>query len=248
LGALIKSFSGTSLDEGIRLVDGAYEELRAAVKKHWPKEPFLEDASSWARQLKALLIPLRQKDLICKDSERLIEIISQCATVERLLDVLRWARQNVEFRSTEIVVCNPTTGSGCTSDKLEIPTELKKLDLVLKIADKYAFFEVSDNIGAARAKKEATEIESLLKARRLEAYKCSDCYRVMSKEAATYAKRSGRAQAAFTYRAVPTPGQETVVLRVEWLESDCNLQTPVLTKECCCVVGDGVAQVPARVF
>ena len=74
-------------------------------------------------------------------SHNLVEVINQCATLERLIDVLRWSMTPVSGLSDYFITkCHPTS----SSDKGGSSTE-RDHDLVLEGPDgKVAYFEVSD--------------------------------------------------------------------------------------------------------
>lgn len=71
--------------------------------------------SDWGQRAKRVYVPLsgQGKPLnVSAESVPLAEVINQCATLERLLDVLTWAADDVVLKSYKVVVCHPTTSSG----------------------------------------------------------------------------------------------------------------------------------------
>jgi hypothetical protein len=72
------------------------------------------------------------------DEHALIEVINQCATIERLIDALQWAQQHLP--AYQVVRCHPTTSSQKTTMD-DIPDH----DIVLIHPEgQFALFEVSD--------------------------------------------------------------------------------------------------------
>lgn len=75
------------------------------------------DVETWGRTVKRKKIkfpkqnrPQRVRD--AADEHSYAEIVNQCATVERLLDVMVWARNDLELSEYNMIkVCHPTTSS-----------------------------------------------------------------------------------------------------------------------------------------
>ncbi len=97
----------------------------------------------WGSQLKRVRVALPSEDrpaLIdpAIQDHSLTEIYNQCATMERLLDALKWA--NAHLRGYQVIRCHPTTSS-VKQDESAIPDN----DLVLiNTGGELARFEVSD--------------------------------------------------------------------------------------------------------
>lgn len=81
------------------------------------------------------LVPRDQPD------QSLIAVINQCATLERLLDVLEWAQSDPELAAFSVEHCHPTTSSTQSAGQKAIGDN----DLVLIGSDGHrARFEDSD--------------------------------------------------------------------------------------------------------
>jgi hypothetical protein len=91
------------------------------------------------------------------ENQRLAEVVNQCATIERLLDALLWARSEPSLQGYAVERCHPTTGSSEGDDDDH--------DLVLVeegSPERKAKFEVSDVAGAKDGNnKEKKDLASL---------------------------------------------------------------------------------------
>jgi hypothetical protein len=100
-------------------------------------------SESWGTQMKRvrILFPAGSRPALISDTHAehaLIEVINQCATLERLIDALQWAQQYLP--TYQVVRCHPTTSSQKTT-----ATDIPDHDIVLINREgKLALFEVSD--------------------------------------------------------------------------------------------------------
>lgn len=111
-------------------LEGAHEAIVAAARA-WPSAEL--PGESWGVSAKRSLVELANlHPWIGVQSQPFSELVNQLATVERLIDVLRWA-ESAEFNT--VLACHPTTSSG-------------DHDLVARRGDgSLGVFEVSDVAG-----------------------------------------------------------------------------------------------------
>lgn len=107
----------------------------------------VDGARRWGREVKRtrVRLPERDRPVLVRDAppeHNLVEVVNQCATVERLLDALEWAASAESGLSASWVrTCHPTTGSESSRDAIDH-------DLVLTSdAAIVGCFEVSDVVG-----------------------------------------------------------------------------------------------------
>ncbi len=105
----------------------------------------ITEVALWGTSVKRKPVNLRPVDIPDLIGEgisehSLTEVINQCATMERLLDALQWAMEELpEFK--HVVCCHPTTSSVKRPENQGMPDN----DLVLEnSAGELARFEVSD--------------------------------------------------------------------------------------------------------
>jgi hypothetical protein len=101
------------------------------------KLPGRDSIATWGIEMKrGGLVDLREartkSSYIEVDDHPLAEVVNQCATMERLLDVLSWAAANL--RDAQVVECNPTTSWKLGGHDLVVDSR----------SDGLAVFEVSD--------------------------------------------------------------------------------------------------------
>lgn len=122
------------------------------------------EISSWGSFMKRLYIdiPIEQRPYLIPgkiQSHNLIEVVNQCATIERLVDAMLWfSNDGSGFEDCIVVSCNPTTSSTKKSED-----GLRDHDLVLKASNgDFYYFEVSDVVGHKDGnKKEIKDLISL---------------------------------------------------------------------------------------
>lgn len=71
------------------------------------------------------------------------EVVNQCATLERLMDVIRWAERWPELEGAKVVGCHPTTSSGSAREDEHKRDDDHDLVLVDRSGVRW-MFEVSD--------------------------------------------------------------------------------------------------------
>lgn len=135
----------TSLADCYQRFKAAHDYLaqqgRAALEKAWQ----VELVGQWGSRVKRIRVELPNMNRpvaipVDIPDHNLIEVINQCATLERLLDTLLWA-QSIEsgLSDYQVVVCHPTT----SSDKNNITRSDN--DLILVGPNTHvAKFEISD--------------------------------------------------------------------------------------------------------
>jgi len=155
---LIESF-GLSCPEprlsAISTIDAAIRELNAALDFLYPfgfdavqraaTTPVIFGWGSTVKRIRVVL-PVERRPLLLLRAEpdhSMIEVINQCATVERLLDALTWAKET-SWGDWSVERCHPTTGNRKHS-RSDLDGDN---DLVLKGATNgFARFEVADISG-----------------------------------------------------------------------------------------------------
>lgn len=130
------------------------EELRAAhqflVEAAQATVPRLLElsADSWGSAAKRVLVDLREAHRpmrVPKDvtTHSFVEVVNQCATLERLIDALAWIEALREPRGAQVIACNPTTSS--LRRTKSAPRDATDHDLVIGgSAGERWTFEVSD--------------------------------------------------------------------------------------------------------
>jgi len=122
------------------------------------------EVSSWGSFMKRLYvdIPIEQRPYLIPgkiQNHNLIEIINQCATIERLVDAILWfSGKGSGFGDCIVVSCNPTTSSTNKSEN-----GLRDHDLILRDSNgDLCYCEVSDVVGHRDGnKKEIKDLISL---------------------------------------------------------------------------------------
>ena len=153
----------TSLADCYQRVKAAHDYLaqqgRAALEKAWQAERI----EQWGSQVKRIRVELPNASRpvaipVDIPDHSLIEVINQCATMERLLETLLWA-QSIEsgLSDYQVAVCHPTT----SSDKSNITRSDHDLVLIGP-NDHTAKFEISDVANSRDSnRKEEKELISL---------------------------------------------------------------------------------------
>lgn len=153
MARLVESF--VTREGSCKPIEGYYRELReahdylvrnATAALHGTAA--LRPDQRWgirAKRVRVLLPDEHRPALIGPElaDHNLAEVINQCATVERLLDVLQWASDEPSLQGCAVERCHPTTGSAKNGRQDN--------DLVLVKEGPYkpvARFEVSDVIGS----------------------------------------------------------------------------------------------------
>lgn len=143
----------------------AHQFLVAAARATVPR--FLDlPSEAWGAMVKrdhVALPKLGRPDLVSQSIEghSFLEVVNQCATLERLIDTLRWVETRPELEEALAVLCNPTTSSA--SGKKGSPRDLDDHDLVLQdrggMRWKFAVSDVaSDKDGNGKEKKDLVSL------------------------------------------------------------------------------------------
>ncbi len=122
-----------------------------------------QSADQWGTLIKRESIQFNSNELILLNNtatkHKFVEVINMCATVERMLDALKWAGS--EFQNHLVAICNPTTSSNAFAGQ----NQALNNDLVLVCSECQhvtARFEVSDVFGKGYGKrKERKDLKSL---------------------------------------------------------------------------------------
>lgn len=166
---LVEVIASLSLAETTARLQLAHDYLVEQAQKALV-EANVSDSRSWGASMKRIKVelPTPPKGIPEKlGRQNLVEIINQCATIERLLHTLAWAMSDESgFRDWSVKYCHPTTSS--YKQKEEDPDEPQQdNDLVLYSAQggSQAFFEVSDvasdKDGNGKEKKDLTSLRIL---------------------------------------------------------------------------------------
>ena len=140
------------------------------------------------------------------------EVVNQCATMERLLDALSWARTEPSLNGYVVERCHPTTGSSSR--------DVDDHDLVLvreDALDRKAKFEVSDVVsGKDGNNKEKKDLASLGVLRRgslqpADGWPAGRLFLVVSEEFCAWLTRRRRDLPPYTYERAGLEGSTVIV-------------------------------------
>ncbi|MCK6531802.1 MAG: hypothetical protein L6Q84_02430 [Polyangiaceae bacterium] len=120
--------------EALEQLRQAHRFLVAAARDTVPRFMKLP-SETWGSDAKRehVVLPVAERpQLVSKDvaDHSFIEVLNQCATLERLLDTLAWINTVAELQQAMVVLCNPTTSSA--SRKKGEPRPVDDHDLVLE--------------------------------------------------------------------------------------------------------------------
>ncbi len=141
----------------------AHEALCQAGHEAARRAAALRPSASWGSNFKRervkLTPPKEQRPLLLQnaaDEHNLVEVVNQCATMERMIDALTWAASEASFAGWEVLAYHPTTSSTTKNPDLNN-------DIVLGGPNRErARFEVSDVAGEKDGnRKEEKDLESL---------------------------------------------------------------------------------------
>ncbi len=115
---LINQIEDTSIQDCLSKLQDAHERIKSCVIRAQvgsQLETVLSDGN-WASRMKRITISLdsdpQRRSVIGKSNEDFIEIINQCANVERLIHALGWAAgKDSELKDYGVRICHPTTSS-----------------------------------------------------------------------------------------------------------------------------------------
>ncbi len=156
---------GLELARCYDLVREAHDYLAQRGREAVARAGQQQDLSSWGGTVKRVRVtlPINERPALIAPAEpyhNLIEVINQCASMERLLDALTWA-QTAEsgLANYTVVSCHPTTSSAQAAGKKALDDH----DLVLAgPSGDLAKFEVSDVASEADGnRKEEKDLISL---------------------------------------------------------------------------------------
>lgn len=163
MGHLVERLEGLTLDDCLASLSQAHSFLHECVKASY-EDRFshaIKKGNGWGSALKRVTVELPYEKsrrhfmdsegkchvLIGEDvpNQKFAEIVNQAASMERLMDAIRWARTRESGLSDyRVQICHPTTSSATTREKKVADDH----DLVLKGSnDELAKFEVSDVAG-----------------------------------------------------------------------------------------------------
>ena len=149
---LIPEIRGVSLEDAIESVTQSHREIVASAR-----EAVLEldqHESTWGIEAKRLLVkfPSDAEELgLGKEEERFAEVMNMAATIERLLDALRWFQNHRDYGSLRVRECHPTTSNDSSGNDIV----LESADGIVKVR-----CEVCDVVSKL-PKKEAKDIKNL---------------------------------------------------------------------------------------
>ncbi|MCL4750465.1 MAG: hypothetical protein KJ015_09905 [Myxococcales bacterium] len=142
MGNLVSPVRSVTVSALVADLRDAHDFLAEAARKLVPElsEPSTARWGTQAKRRKVRLASPRPKLLRdARDAHSFAEVMNQCATIERLLDVLEWIGGEAAFNRWTVEVCHPTTSSSTQRDRG------RENDLVLESPDgARARFEVSD--------------------------------------------------------------------------------------------------------
>ncbi len=163
VGSFVASGDGyESLESCREEVGEAQRYLAANGAAAFSKAAALEGGEQWGTRAKRVRVQFPEDfrpALIGQglDSHNLAEVVNQCATMERLIDALDWARDEPTLEGYAVERCHPTTGSS-SGDGDDHDLVLVKEDT----PDLKAKFEISDVVsGRDGNNKEKRDLASL---------------------------------------------------------------------------------------
>ncbi len=148
----------TSLNDTLTAVTAAHALLVKAAKESLPGLGVTGD-DNWGATAKRTPVVLPPKDrrpacmADAADRHAFAEVVNQCATLERLIDVLDWAISNLG--DYEVKTCHPTTSSQKAKDQAD-----NDLILFRKVDGHYCRFEISD-VASSTADGNGKELKDL---------------------------------------------------------------------------------------
>jgi hypothetical protein len=151
---------------GPRAIDEVRDELAAAhaylvdAARRVSAALAAQEPSRWGSRVKRLRVDLSaagRPSLVPETvrEQSFVEVVNQCATVERLLDALEWAATpSAGLAAGRVLLCNPTTSSSRETNDHDLVIEMPSGDL--------AKLEVSDVAGGNDGnRKEVKDLTSL---------------------------------------------------------------------------------------
>ena len=151
------------VSEVIKNLRNAHEYLAKLGVETLQKSRDISTAQYWGSAIKRLSIIFPDGERpelisISHDKHSLIEVINQCATMERLIDALEWAHESLP--DYHLLRCHPTTSSQKSSSSA-IPDN--DIVLIQPHSGRLALFEVSDvaNSSSDSNQKEFKDLKSL---------------------------------------------------------------------------------------
>jgi hypothetical protein len=147
---LVRPFHGTSIQRAYTDLNAARNTLLQALNEF--NRPYITTACS----LKRTLVSITPQGLIALTHHNYSEVVNQLATLERLIDAIAWAGNNIQLQTGWVEVCNPASSSE------RWPTIGITNDLILSSGIGIYLFEVSDTEGNHN-RKMTKDIETLNK-------------------------------------------------------------------------------------
>jgi hypothetical protein len=112
---LVNRIGDVSIDDCYRKLKKAHGIIVEYSRKKIPKLAGFSE-SAWGTGCKRISVDMPPKSGI--PNQRLVETINQCATMERLLALLKWLCKSSEFSRLKIDCCHPTTSSAKNENDL----------------------------------------------------------------------------------------------------------------------------------
>jgi hypothetical protein len=211
-----------NLEDYFQSLKSAHDYLVSHAQKALDQVAKAQDVGRWASLAKRIQLQfpdeLRPLYISPKmQSHNLIEVINQCATMERLLDALQWSIQNLS--DYQVLRCHPTTSSDKSNKANTIPDN----DLILmNKLGQLARFEVSDVVNNkgdsnGKQKKDLASLGILKKVgnnkyEASESWPLGRAFLVVSSEF-SHVLRKNNAQRTYRYEENPV-GESTVVVEI----------------------------------
>jgi len=159
------------------LVAGGHEAVKLAAEK-------LGSEEQWGTNLKRHRASISRSGFLMPGQSavhNLVEVINMCATVERVLDTLTWAKNNY-FADYTVECCHPTASSDTGARKSgEFDHDLVLVRTSEKTKD-YARFEISDVSGDGdgndKERKDLVSLDVLVKKEKGQIWKTDDALKI----------------------------------------------------------------------
>ena len=152
---LVTEIRGVSLEDAIESVTESHREVVASARR--AVQALDQHESTWgaaAKRLSVTFSPDAEGLGLGKKGERFAEVMNMAATMERLLDALKWFRNHPDYRSLRVRECHPSTSDDSSGNDIV----LASADGIVKVR-----CEVCDVVSknAAQNSKEEKDIRNL---------------------------------------------------------------------------------------
>ena len=136
MGHLIRGVTETAQTEALRQFEEAHEFLVDRARASLGQLAL--ERERWGAFAKRASVDLSgpgRHPLVSKDSERVVEVINMTATLERLIDALRYFANLPESCAWIVVECHPSTSSSAASNDLVLGPSRDDIRVLCEVTD-----------------------------------------------------------------------------------------------------------------